>query len=133
MNPRYSPVAARAQHRCEYCHAPEVLFNFPFEVEHIVPPVHGGGDADDNLALACRACNVRKGAHVQHVDPETRAVVRLYHPRQDRWDEHFCADVTAARVEGLTAIGRATVARLAMNDPTQAEARRFWIRLGLFP
>ena len=37
MNPRYAPVAERAGHRCEYCRAPEAIFNFPFEVEHIVP------------------------------------------------------------------------------------------------
>jgi hypothetical protein len=36
MNPRHARVAARAAHRCEYCHAPEALFNFPFEVEHII-------------------------------------------------------------------------------------------------
>ena len=37
MNPLYAPVAARAAHRCEYCRAPEVIFNFRFEVEHIIP------------------------------------------------------------------------------------------------
>lgn len=35
MNPRYHAVSTRAEHRCEYCHAPEATFNFPFEVEHI--------------------------------------------------------------------------------------------------
>ena len=40
MNPNYPFVAERACHRCEYCHAPEAIFNFPFEVEHIVPSVH---------------------------------------------------------------------------------------------
>jgi hypothetical protein len=34
MNPLYARVAARAGDRCEYCHAPEAVFNFPFEVEH---------------------------------------------------------------------------------------------------
>ncbi|MGG6267424.1 HNH endonuclease [Leptolyngbya sp. AN03gr2] len=37
MNPFYSRVADQAGHCCEYCHAPEVVFNFPFEVEHIMP------------------------------------------------------------------------------------------------
>jgi len=35
MNSFYTLVADRAAHRCEYCHAPELVFNFPFEVEHI--------------------------------------------------------------------------------------------------
>lgn len=38
MNSRYALVSARAGHRCEYCHAPEAIFNFPFEVEHALPP-----------------------------------------------------------------------------------------------
>ena len=92
MNPHYRQIAAR--HCCEYCRAPEVVFNFPFGVEHIIPPLHGGADEEDNLALACRACNVRKGAAVQHVDPETRSAVRLYHPRTDQWDQHFRIDAT---------------------------------------
>ncbi|CDH47543.1 HNH endonuclease [Candidatus Contendibacter odensensis] len=58
MNPAYPQVSARADHRCEYCHAPELIFNFPFEVEHIIPLVQGGRDTDDNLALACRSCNL---------------------------------------------------------------------------
>ena len=49
MNPRYAAVAERAGHRCEYCHAPESIFNFPFEVEHIVPTAHGGVDDESNL------------------------------------------------------------------------------------
>ena len=37
MNPHYPEVALRAGHRCEYCYAPEAVFNLPLEVEHIVP------------------------------------------------------------------------------------------------
>ena len=60
MNPRYALVAARAGHRCEYCQAPEAIFNFPFEVEHVVPPGKAGPDTEDNWALACRSCNLFK-------------------------------------------------------------------------
>jgi hypothetical protein len=42
MNPRYPLVAKRAGHHCEYCRAPEALFNLSFEVEHVVPPRRGG-------------------------------------------------------------------------------------------
>jgi 5-methylcytosine-specific restriction endonuclease McrA len=44
-------------HRCAYCGARDV----PLEVEHIVPKSRGGSDRVSNLALACRACNERKG------------------------------------------------------------------------
>ena len=36
MNRRYGLVAQRAAHRCEYCRAPEAVFNFPFEVAVVV-------------------------------------------------------------------------------------------------
>lgn len=52
MNPHYTQVAIRAAHRCEYCHAPEAVFNFPMEVEHIVPVSRGGDDNTTNWALA---------------------------------------------------------------------------------
>jgi hypothetical protein len=55
MNLFYHAVGNRAEHRCEYCHAPEAIFNFPFEVEHIVPPDRDGSQEVGKLALACRA------------------------------------------------------------------------------
>jgi hypothetical protein len=133
VNPRYPIVADRADHRCEYCRAPELVFNFPFEVDHVIPPLHGGTDSDENLALSCRACNAHKAAAIAHADPLTGEATALFHPRSDRWEEHFCLDVETAVVEGIAAVGRATVTRLSMNTPTQIEARRLWMRLGVFP
>jgi hypothetical protein len=75
MNPRYPAVAARAGHRCEYCFAPEAVFNLPFEVEHVIPPGAGGGDDDVNLALACRSCNLFKSNRIVGYDPVTSATV----------------------------------------------------------
>lgn len=133
MNARYVRVAARARHRCEYCHAPERVFNFPFEVEHFIPPVRGGSHADDNLALACRSCNVRKGTYIESTDPVTREGVALFHPRQHVWEDHFSVEAATGTLIGRTPLGRATVARLLMNSAAQLEARRLWIQLGLFP
>ncbi len=133
MNPHYPAVALRAGHRCEYCGAPEAVFNFPFEIEHIVPLAFQGADEDHNLALACRACNLRKATHLDHEDPLTRGIVRLYDPRRDDWDEHFQVDSSLGILEGRTPIGRATISCLDVNSPTQQTARRLWIRLGLFP
>ena len=76
---------------------------------------------------------VRKGARVEHANPATHAVVRLYHPRQDPWYGHFHVDTDTGVIEGSSAIGRATVARLEMNSPAQCAARQHWIRLGVFP
>src|SRR5437762_3454982 len=133
MNPHYAAVSQRAAHCCEYCQAPEAIFNFPFEVEHIVAPGHGGTDDESNRALSCRSCNLYKSDHLEAVDPVTGDTFPLYNPRQNRWEEHFRVDPTSGILTGLTAIGRATIARLRMNSPTQVAARTQWMRLKLFP
>jgi hypothetical protein len=133
MNPRYAFIAARAGHRCEYCHAPEVIFNFPFEVEHVIPPAKAGSDNEENWALACRSCNLFKSDGLEAMDGATGMTVPLFHPRQDVWDEHFGAAVDEGTILGQSATGRATIIRLRMNSPTQVVARKQWARLGLFP
>lgn len=133
MNPHYTRVALRAGHRCEYCHAPEAVFNLPLEVEHIVPVARGGEDTTTNWALACRSCNLYKAVHVSGIDPDSHAVIRLFHPREDQWEGHFQVAPESGRILGCTPIGRATVARLEMNSAAQVAARQQWMRLGLFP
>lgn len=133
MNPRYPAVAARAGHRCEYCHAPESVFNFPFEVEHVTPRSAGGADVESNLALSCRSCNVHKSSRSVVTDPDSRAEVAPFDPRRDRWDSHFRAEPDSGLIVGTTAVGRATVDSLVINSDAQVLARRTWIRLGLFP
>jgi hypothetical protein len=133
MNTHYPTVARRAEHRCEYCRAPEVIFNFPFEVEHVVPSSRGGTADESNLALACRACNLHKSDRLTGMDDTTESESRLFHPRQDRWEEHFRIDRETGALQGLTPVGRASVSCLQINAPLQLEARRQWMRLKLFP
>jgi len=132
MNPHYSRVAERAGHCCEYCHAPEVIFNFPFEVEHVIPSSKGGADEDSNEALACRSCNLFKSDHLMGDDSETKREAVLFHPRRDRWSEHFRIDLKSGVIEGTTPTGRATIMRLRLNSPLQLATRLVWIKLGLF-
>jgi len=47
--------------------------------------------------------------------------VALFHPRRDRWLEHF--QFSGASIEGLTPTGRATVYVLAMNDDRRLDLR----------
>jgi HNH endonuclease len=133
MNPRYPHVARRAAHRCEYCHAPEVVFNFPFEVDHIQPQAEAGTSEEDNLALACRSCNIYKSAYLTGFDEMTESTVRLFHPRRDVWEDHFEVLSDRGMFQGRTDIGRATIMRLRMNRGVQWGARIFWMRLGVFP
>lgn len=119
MNPHYPFVAMRARHVCEYCRAPEVVFNLPFEVEHITPQARGGATIDDNLALSCRSCNLYKSDSVAAFDEVTRRDAPLFNPRRDVWREHFS-----------TIKGRATIFRLHINSDAQIKARRRWMELG---
>ncbi|MBM3891077.1 MAG: HNH endonuclease [Verrucomicrobia bacterium] len=126
-----SSVIERAGSRCEYCHLrqehqPVVAFH----VEHIVPRQHGGGDSPENLCLACHRCNLHKGPNLTGLDPDSGAVTRLFHPRRDRWEEHFA--LHDGRIVGLTAVGRTTVELLQMNVPERVETRLELIAAGLW-
>lgn len=79
----------RAQGRCEYCRMRQEFDELTFQIEHIIPKKHHGSDDATNLALACFACNNHKGSNLTGIDPETRQLTPLFHPRTDAWDEHF--------------------------------------------
>lgn len=102
-------VRERADRRCEYCRLSEAeLSLWPFHLDHIVAGQHfGSATSAENLAWACQRCNLHKGTNLSAVDPDSTNVVRLFNPRSDRWLEHF--QIAAARIEGRTATGRATV------------------------
>src|SRR5438309_12074857 len=118
-NPLYWRVAARARFQCEYCLAPQIEFNARFELEHIVPKSLGGLMILGNLALACRSCNAAKHDRVIAVDPLTRERVWIFNPRVARWDEHFAIDPRTGRIQGKTALGRATRAQLRLDSLEQ--------------
>ena len=71
-------VRERAQRRCEYCHADERWQFVRFTLDHVLPQSVGGSDDADNLALACRNCNERRGNRLEGRDPETETVVSLH-------------------------------------------------------
>ena len=71
--------------------------------------------------------------HVSGRDPERDAAARLFHPREDRWEDHFQVATESGEIVGRTPVGRATVVRLGLNSEAQVAARRQWMRLGLFP
>jgi len=115
-------VRKRAAQRCEYCRFHERdLPLWPFHLDHIVAEQHHGGDDPQNLAWACQRCNLCKGTNLTGVDPDSAQIVRLFHPRTDRWGKHFASQ--GDRILGLTAIGRATVWLLQMNCEERVELR----------
>ena len=114
--------SARAGSRCEYCRlhqddSPLALLH----IEHVIPKKHGGSDDDDNLALACIDCNLHKGPNLTGFDPETGQLTRLFHPRQQTWDDHFTRN--GIIIVGKTDVGRTTVVLFNMNSDDQLALR----------
>lgn len=124
-------IRRRARHRCEYCKLPQFASRLRHQLDHIISRQHGGGEELSNLALCCVHCNLHKGPNLAGLDPVTHEVTRLFHPRRDRWREHFAWQ--AANLFGLTPIGRATVEVLAMNEPSMVAVREALMVEGRFP
>lgn len=122
-------VKERAAHRCEYCRLRQRdEEESPFHIEHIIARQHGGTHSEDNLALACCWCNARKGPNLSGLDPDTGALTRLFHPRRDRWEEHFRRE--RARINGSTDIGRTTAWLLQFNEADNLAQRELLLELG---
>lgn len=116
-------VRERADHRCEYCRTRQADEPFlSYQVEHVIAVQHGGGDEEDNLALACSHCNLHKGPNLTGIDPTTNAIEPLFHPRLHRWDDHL--EFRVPFIWGKTACGRTTVRVLAMNAPARVDLRQ---------
>lgn len=60
-----------------------------------------------------------------------QALARLVHPRRHKWSRHF--RWRGALLVGRTAIGRATIAVLDINQPLRTRLRQELIDEGVFP
>ena len=123
-------VAERARLRCEYCLIHEDDAAFSHEVDHILSRQHGGETAADNLAYACMVCNRFKGTNISSVDA-SGAVIRLFNPRLQRWEEHFRLD--GVIIQPLTNVGEATARLLRLNAAERVIERNALQHLGRYP
>lgn len=123
-------VYERAGGCCEYCQTCDYNTGQTMHIDHIFPQ---NGNELDNLCLACAACNMSKSDATSAVDPETQEIVSLFNPRNQIWHDHFLWNDGGIRVQGKTAIGRATVDRLKMNQERIIRVRRNWIVSGTHP
>lgn len=115
-------VRQRADHRCEYCQTHQEDSPLAaLHIEHIRPLKHGGTHDESNLGLACIDCNLHKGPNLTGIDPLTDAVTPLFHPRQQRWDDHFRWE--RIHIVGQTEVGRTTIRVLCLNSDEQLELR----------
>lgn len=129
----WDEVRKGAGETCEYCRVPKQFDPLPFQVDHVIARQHGGETVPENLALACLSCNNHKGPNIAGIDREfgTDKVVRLFHPRNDVWEEHF--EWNGAVLDGRTRIGRTTVYVLGINLPHRVALRQSLIEEGVFP
>jgi len=125
-------ITERDGHRRSYCHSPEIV-GVPMVIDHVIPANVGGATTLGNLALACYRCNEFKGARLNAVDPLTNETVPLFNPCAQEWHRHFAWSAEGLRIIGQTAIGRATVETLRLNNEWIISARQIWIRAGLHP
>jgi len=66
-------------------------------------------------------------------DPTSSEIVRLFNPRLDSWDDHFgWSSAALGQFIARTAIGRATLELLRINDPDMIALRIVLAELGLF-
>jgi hypothetical protein len=104
---------------------------FPHEPDHVIARKHRGETVEENLAWACYLCNGLKGSDLASVDVDTGRIVRLFHPRKDRWTTHFRLE--GARIVGLTAVGRVTECLLQFNRRRTLGMRQVLIEKGRYP
>jgi 5-methylcytosine-specific restriction endonuclease McrA len=124
-------VRERAGGRCEYCLIHEADMYYPHEPDHTIAEKHGGPTSLENLALACFFCNRFKGSDLASIDPNSRRIVPLFHPRMQRWRRHF--RLNSAMIDGSTASGRATAVLLHFNDEERIAHRLGLIEIGHYP
>ncbi|WP_437961763.1 HNH endonuclease signature motif containing protein [Sorangium sp. So ce119] len=122
-------VHERAGGACEYCLYPESLAFTAHEIDHIVAQKHGGETTEANLALSCALCNKYKGSDLASFDPETGELAAVFHPRRQRWRDHF--QIAGSSIAGLTPVARATVRLLQLNHPSRLAERAILIAAGL--
>ena len=126
-------VRVRAGFLCEYCHTQELWQYIPFFIDHIIPIAKLGLSTLKNLALACPHCNRRKSDHLFAVDPFDQTEVPLFNPREHRWEEHFIWSFDGARIVPLTAIGRAAVELLQLNNARRVRIRAEDVKVNRHP
>jgi len=130
---RHRVRAEFAELRCAYCHSPKILLGIPLEVDHINPDAVCAKTDLSNLCLCCRSCNGHKGKRSHARDPQSGRQTQLFHPRRQTWEEHFAWSEDGIRIVGISAIGRATVDALKMNNELIMKLRGLWMVLEFHP
>jgi 5-methylcytosine-specific restriction endonuclease McrA len=121
-------VAIAARFRCGYCLTAQRIIGPLLEIDHIIPEARGGTSVEENLWLACPMCNSHKADRQEALDPESRAMVALFNPRAERWEEHFewieAGTICSAKLRTLPANHAGCSASSAARRLASATIRR---------
>ncbi|MEM7126544.1 MAG: HNH endonuclease signature motif containing protein [Chloroflexota bacterium] len=126
-------IKERASFRCEYCQCWADFSAQSFVYEHIIPVAKGGETVLENLCYACGGCNGHKYIKTEGIDPVSKLIIPLYHPRDQNWNDHFSWSNDYLHIIGLTPTGRATVAALKMNRQPLVNIRTLFVMAGKHP
>jgi hypothetical protein len=74
---------------------------------------------------------IPSGPNIAGLDPESGDLTRLFHPRTDKWADHFMW--VGPTLHGKSPIGRVTLQVLNINDPVRIEHRRLLVQAGVLP
>lgn len=123
-------VTNRANRICEYCLAFEGHAYLKFQMEHIISIKHGGKTHAENLALSCFYCNNNKGTDLGTL-VEQEEFTRFYHPRKDKWYDHF--ELNRHVIVPKSLIGKGTIKILQLNQEKRLVERLALLEAGFFP
>lgn len=126
-------VARQARYRCGYCLTSERVIGMQMTIDHLIPESLGGPTEETNLWLACSPCNGHKANRISVRDAQSNAMVPLFNPRRQHWDEHFEWSDNGILILGKTPTGRVTVSALQLNRPALVEGRKSWVKVGWHP
>ncbi|MGB3791011.1 MAG: HNH endonuclease [Phormidesmis sp.] len=126
-------IRQQADDRCGYCLSLQQYVWGTLEIEHVIPKAAGGSSTEENLWMACRPCNSHKADRTHGVDSATGKTVALFHPRRQKWFEHFDWSDDGTHIVGRTPCGRATVETLKLNNSFAVAVRRSWVSVGWHP
>ena len=83
------------------------------------------------MAYACFRCNAWKGTDIGSIDARTGRMIPLFHPRRDRWSDHF--ELRGFVIEPLTIQGEVTARLLKLNLDRRVAERQLLAAVGRFP
>ena len=70
----------------------------------------------------------------KYLSKETKNLeVHLYHPRQDKWEEHFVWNEDKTIILGISPIGRGTISCLKINREEAVNLRKALKMFGVHP